>query len=302
MKLHHFRDVVTIAEQGSLRAAARHLGLAQPALSRSLAELERELGASLFERQARGMVPTPAGGGFLLRATAVGNELSKVRAAIDQLGGGVAGRVTVGLSMASHIALLPPALTPFRRRYPDVQLDIIEGYYPTLESGLRDGRIDFYIGPRPDTAIPPELQLSPVFENMRVVLCRRGHPMQGARSIRELVNAEWATTSITMRAVEEFRRLFESHGLTAPRLALRSQSGLTLMVAVASSDILAMVPVQCMDFPPMTDLLAIIPLREVLAAPTIVIIRRASLPLTPAATHLADLMLRAAPSPADGAR
>ncbi|HTP81621.1 MAG TPA: LysR family transcriptional regulator, partial [Alphaproteobacteria bacterium] len=59
MKLSQVRDVVAVAERGSLRAAARHLGAAQPALSRSIHELERELGVPLFERRARGMVLTP---------------------------------------------------------------------------------------------------------------------------------------------------------------------------------------------------------------------------------------------------
>jgi DNA-binding transcriptional LysR family regulator len=53
MKLTQMRDVVAIAERGSLRAAARHLRLAQPALTRSVQELERELGVPLFERRAR---------------------------------------------------------------------------------------------------------------------------------------------------------------------------------------------------------------------------------------------------------
>ncbi|MGB6964173.1 MAG: LysR family transcriptional regulator, partial [Xanthobacteraceae bacterium] len=56
---YQFRDVVAIAERGSLRAAARYLPLAQPALTRSVQELERELGAPLFERRAPGMVLTP---------------------------------------------------------------------------------------------------------------------------------------------------------------------------------------------------------------------------------------------------
>ncbi|PZR91063.1 MAG: hypothetical protein DI537_17070 [Stutzerimonas stutzeri] len=55
--------------------------------------------------------------------------------------------VTVGLSIAAHLALLPPRLRPFRARYPDISLHIIEGFHPTLEERLRDGTVDFYIGP-----------------------------------------------------------------------------------------------------------------------------------------------------------
>jgi len=149
MKLHQLRDVVAIAERGGLRAASRHLQLAQPALTRSLGELERELGTALFERHARGMVLTSAGTVFVQRATAILHEVRRAGEEIDQLQGGVCGSVAMALSIAPHIALLPRALPPFRARYPAVQLRVIEGIYPTVEGGLRDGSIDFYIGPEP---------------------------------------------------------------------------------------------------------------------------------------------------------
>ena len=68
LKLHHLGDFVAIAHHQSVRAAARSLDLAQPALTRSLRELERELNASLVERHARGVVLTGTGQRFLLRA------------------------------------------------------------------------------------------------------------------------------------------------------------------------------------------------------------------------------------------
>ena len=89
MKLHHLRDVVAIAERGGLCAAARHLQLAQPALTRSLCELERELGTPLFERYAHGMMLTPAGEGFVQRATAVLHEVRRAWEEVDQLQGGM---------------------------------------------------------------------------------------------------------------------------------------------------------------------------------------------------------------------
>ena len=70
MKLNQLRDIVAVAERGSLRAAARHLAVAQPALTRSVRDLERELGAPLFERRARGMSLTAMGVAFVRRANA----------------------------------------------------------------------------------------------------------------------------------------------------------------------------------------------------------------------------------------
>jgi LysR family transcriptional regulator, regulator of abg operon len=61
MKLHHLRNVVAVVERGSLRAGAKHLGLAQPAVSRSIKELEQELGLVLFERNKFGMTLTAPG-------------------------------------------------------------------------------------------------------------------------------------------------------------------------------------------------------------------------------------------------
>ena len=79
MKFSQMRDVVAIAERGSLRAAARHLSLAQPALTRSIHELERELGVPLFERQPKGVIVTAMGKLFIRRATAVWGELRRAQ-------------------------------------------------------------------------------------------------------------------------------------------------------------------------------------------------------------------------------
>jgi DNA-binding transcriptional LysR family regulator len=158
MKLTQFRNVAAIAERGSLRAAARHLGLAQPALSRSVAELARELGASLFERRSKGMVATPLGQAFVRRATAILNDVRRARDEFEQLRDNATGLVTIGLSIAAHLWLLPKSLGPFRHRYPKIRLHIIEGFYPTLEQGLQDGSVDFYVGPDPGLALPAGLR------------------------------------------------------------------------------------------------------------------------------------------------
>jgi LysR family transcriptional regulator of abg operon len=293
MKLHHFEEVVAIAERGSMRAAARHLQIAQPALTRSLAMLERELGAPLFERRARGVVATPLGEAFVARARSILTEIRRTREEVEQLRGAGTGTVTVGLSIAAHLALLPPSLRPFRARYPDIRLHIIEGFYPTLEERLRDGTVDFYIGPDGGAQPVPQLSREVLFHNRRIVLCRAGHPLAAATSLRELVGQDWVTTSITADAGDEINAFFARHGLPSPRLAVRSQSALTLLTCLANSDLLAMVPAQWERFEMTGKALITIKVEEELTAPPLVLIRRSDLPLTPAALHLLDLMRRA---------
>lgn len=293
MKLSQLRDVITVAERGSLRAAARHLGLAQPAITRSIQELERELGVALFERQAKGMVLTPMGELFVRRASAAQGELRRAREEIDQLRGQSTGRISVGLSTVSHIALLPRVLDTFRARYPEVFLDLVEGLFPTMESALKDGNLDFYVGPLPETQLPQEFAVEKLFDNERVILARKGHALARATSLRELVDAGWITTSITVQHQAELDPLFERHGLPAPKIRLRAHSALTMIVAAASSDLLTMLPKQWCEFPWTHALLDLINVKETLHAPAIQVVRRARLPLTPAAEFLCDLMRRA---------
>lgn len=292
MKLHHLRDVLAVAERGSLRAAARYLGLAQPALSRSIHEIERDLGTALFERRARGMVATPAGELFLRRARLVQSELQRARDEIDQSRGLMHGRVTVGLSSVSHIALFPYALRAFTDRYPDVLLDVHDGVYPTIEASLADGTLDCYIGP-PPVHLPSNFSSEKLFDNMRFILGRKGHPLAGARTLSELTQARWIGTSITHRPEEEIAPMFARHGLPAPQFVVQARSAMTSIIAVAHSDLLAMLPVQFTQFALIGDALQRINVTEPLPGPPICIIRRSALPLTPVAEYFCDMIRRA---------
>jgi LysR family transcriptional regulator, regulator of abg operon len=294
LKLHYFRDAVAIAEHGSLRAAARHLGIAQPTLTHGLADLERELGAPLFERRSKGMIATRLGEAFVKRATAILNDVRRAQDEVEQLRGNPVGQVTVGLSIAAHLWLLPKVLDPFRRRFSKVHLHIIEGFYPTLEQGLLDGSVDFYVGPDPGHKLPRTLQKTILLAGRRAVLCRSKHPLAHATSLKELVGAEWITTSITPKAEKELGALFRRYDLPEPKLALRSQSALTLLTCLAHSDLLAMAPAQWTMSPFANRVLTAVPVKEELSAPPIIAVTRADVPPSPAAGFLRDLIGRAA--------
>lgn len=292
MKLHQLEAAVAIAKQGSLRAASRQLSTAQPALTRSIAELERELGAAIFERRARGMVPTVVGTAFIRRAEAILNEARRAVEEVEQINGGVSGSLTVCLSISAHLLLLPAAYGAFGRRYPKVQLNVVEGMFHEQESELRNGGLDFYVGPRPEQKLSSDLEEEILFENARAIICRKGHPLAGATSLADLVNADWMAITSTKEGAEEFSGLFSRHALPQPPVRLRGRSALTLITALKENDLLALVPVQWLAFDLMKDVLQAIDIDEPLPAPPIVAIRRRELPLTPAATHLLDLFRR----------
>ncbi|MES2941556.1 MAG: LysR substrate-binding domain-containing protein [Pseudomonadota bacterium] len=295
MKLSQMRNMVAVVERGSLRGAARHLNLAQPALTRSIGALERELGVTLFERQARGMKLTAAGQMFHRRASAVINEVRRAQEDLEQSGGDMRGTITVGLSIMPHLGMLPNALPTFRRRYPQVSLKIIEGLYPAMEAGLQSGSIDFYLGASPRGDAADGLVTETLFTNTRTVIGRRGHPLAAATSIRDLAQAEWATTTLDFNAGTDLNELFARYNMPPPVIALQTHSALSVIVALTSCDLLAILPQQWNEFPLTRDVLQVIDIRETLPAPDIVLIRRPDLPLTPAADHFCDLLRRYAP-------
>ena len=139
MKLDQLQHMVAIVEHGSLRAAARRLQLAQPALTRSIRALEKDLGAALFLRETTGMVLTTMGRRFHLRASAIVHEARRARDEIAQHHGDAAGTVVAALSIMPHVGMLPYALGAFRERYPQVRLQLVEGLFPDVESALREG-------------------------------------------------------------------------------------------------------------------------------------------------------------------
>lgn len=300
MKLNQIRNVLAVAERGSLRSAARHLGIAQPAITRSIRELEHELGSSLFERHATGVALTSIGEAFVRRASAIEAELQRVKDEVMQLRGEGTGSVTVSLSTASHLVLLPRVLSTFHQRYPNVTLKVIEGLYPAIEADLHSGLIDFYVGPLSESATSGDIDAEFLFNNTRVIVGRKGHPLAAATCLDELVDATWITTAVTVKIQEELDPLFAGAGLPTPRVAVEAHSGLSMIITVAYSDHLAMLPRQWLEFAPAAQLLDRIRLDHEISAPPIYMARRARLPLTPVAEHLSDLFRRVAGSQGKG--
>ena len=154
------------------------------------------------------------------------------------------------------------------------------------------------MGVDPGQKVAPELMRELVSPNRRTVLCRIGHPLADARSLTELAGASWVSTSITRADEDEIGVVFIRNGLPAPKVSLRTQSALTTMTCLLSTDLLAMAPAQWTGASVVQHTLATIMVKEELAALPLVIIRRSDAVLTPAATHFLDLLRRGRVLPA----
>lgn len=216
MKLHNLRDFVAVAQTGSLRAAARKLELAQPSLSKSIQQLETELGATLFERNARGATLTPAGKAFLHRAQAALNELKRGQGEVRQISSGTGGSVSMAVSAAVALSVLPDTIKAFSAKFPDAAIRIIPAQPGTMLPELRAGALDFAVGPRPSVPLGDDYSVELLMHNRRTIVCRKDHPLRKARRLRDLIGAQWLVSSATGMMATDHDQFFQSHGLDVP--------------------------------------------------------------------------------------
>lgn len=291
MKLSQLRILVAVAQLGSLRAASRHLSIAQPVITRSIREIEHELGIALFERHSRGIRLTEVGRAFIRRAEGIQAEVRRAREEVEQIKGSLVGEVSVALSTAAAMGLMPRALADFRKRFPDATLKFRETFFGPIEKDLQSGSIDFFVGPY-QSRKSAQFVVEELFVNRRLIVARRDHPLSNAASLHELADAQWVRQTLSSQTTEaDFESMFRGAGLPPPKIAVHAQSALVTMLAIVHSDLLSVLPQQWINFPMMAPFVAALPIPAFEAAP-MCIVRRGDLPLTPLAEHLCDLIRR----------
>jgi DNA-binding transcriptional LysR family regulator len=117
--------LIRVVETGSFSAAARHLRVGQPAVSKSIAQLEERLGVRLLRRSTRGLTPTEAGQNFLERARRVIEEADEAELAARGAGGGLVGRLRISAAVTFARLHLVPRLPAFLAAHPDITIDLV---------------------------------------------------------------------------------------------------------------------------------------------------------------------------------
>jgi DNA-binding transcriptional LysR family regulator len=145
MELRHLRYFVAVAEELNFRRAAVRLGIAQPALSQQIRQLEDELGLRLLDRNRRRVELTEAGTAFLDKARGSISLAGDAVRAAQQADRGETGRLGIGFVTSALYGVFPDIVRKFRQRYPQVHLELHE--MPVSQHGdmLRKRRIDVSI-------------------------------------------------------------------------------------------------------------------------------------------------------------
>ena len=136
---------VAAYEEGNFSRAADRLNATQPGVSVQISTLETELGVPLFERNARGVLPTAQGKLLYPRAQQIIHDLRKTELEMKSLSGVISGKITVGIPPTLSMAILAAVLSKYADEYPNVEIRIFEAYSDTLISLVESNQIDFAI-------------------------------------------------------------------------------------------------------------------------------------------------------------
>lgn len=154
IKFRHLDAFSAIARAGSLKQAAEELHLTQPAISKTLKELEDIAGTRLMERSRAGVRLTPSGDVFLQFAEQSTNALRQGLRSVKG-GGAMSGRLRIGALPSVAGARIPQAVARFMEAAPDTLVEVQEGLHHDLTALLRSGALDLVVGRlgRPDTMV-----------------------------------------------------------------------------------------------------------------------------------------------------
>jgi DNA-binding transcriptional LysR family regulator len=145
LTLKSLRTVAAVAQTHSLTRAAVELGLAQSAVSRQVAELERAFGGALFHRTGRGVQPTELAGQVLPRVMSLLSQADELAQTSRDLSGTPSGLVTLGLVPGVAGFLAAALYGAVSNQYPQVRLRVLEGYSGDMETALSQGKIDLAV-------------------------------------------------------------------------------------------------------------------------------------------------------------
>jgi DNA-binding transcriptional LysR family regulator len=184
MELRHLEHFLAVAEERSFTRAAGRLHLVQSALSVSVKNLERELGAQLFDRTTHSVQLTDAGAALVVEARRTLAAAEAARDAVAAVRGGVRGTVRMGIMHSLALIDLAGLLTRYHRQYPEVRLvpSPAEGGSAELARAVSDGRLDLAFA-SPPAGSSKDLNVHSIAAEEMLLACPPDHPLARRRHI-----------------------------------------------------------------------------------------------------------------------
>lgn len=234
MKLHQLRALLAICESGSIQEASRTLHISQPSLSRSIKELETELGVNLLVRSNRGITLTVFGEHLLIRARLILEEVRRAKDEIETLKGCTAGHITIGVSPVTPSSRFVQCLARFNARNPKVTIRIEELRPAKLIEGLREGRLDLVVTSHGGAGQLEGFRAVELYLQPGALAVRKGHPQRHLSSPAQLRELPWVLPDVFEDS--PVNTLFRQIGIAPPDNVMVCSSLVMYLELAASTD------------------------------------------------------------------
>ena len=239
LRLHQLRALDALETQRSLMKAAVSLAVSQPALTRTLHDVEQVLQARLFDRHARGVRPTAAGLAAIGAARRVLQELRLLDATLDQLFDPAAGILSVGALPVAAAGVLPGVLARLKRERPGLRIRLREGRTEELLPLLAAGELDLVVGRLYAPESSDGMIREALWDEPISLLARAGHPILDAAGPMD--GWELALPTLTQRIGQDIDALLAQLGWDGAG-ALRTSSYGLIRELLHETDTVALMP------------------------------------------------------------
>lgn len=295
LKLSHLRLLEAMADSGQISDAARRLGIAQPAASRLIAEVERIVGRPVHERTGRGVVLTPVGEALAMRARRIHVELRDAARDVQEIDMGLVGHVRIGAVTGPALDRVLPAIRAARMVQPKVTYEVIVGTSDILCQNLLSGRIDFAIGRMP---VGPErrlLKAQTIATEPVSLMVRKGHPLERTMPVDavSLMDYDWVMPGPESLLGQTVLARLRALGLPEPTQRFSTASFLLTLALIQQSNAIApLAHAVCVTFAQGGDApYRILPLDLGIEVEPYGFITRSDTILTPAANRMAQMVV-----------
>lgn len=237
-RFQHFRSTF---DAGNLRIAAELAGVSQPALSKSIKDLENHMSAKLFERTSRGVIPTKAG--RVLNRHLLNME-QQARYAEIEVGGllqGRGGSIRLGAGLVWAQSLVPHALAEFHQQFPNVRIEVSNAISNILVPMLTQGTLDLIVCELTETELPDEFQIGASWTTRRCPWVRSDHPLTQKPEIswQELAEFGWVGHASDRNLKEKIASKYRQIGCTPPQIVMETSSLSSMMQIIGETDLVA---------------------------------------------------------------
>jgi DNA-binding transcriptional LysR family regulator len=278
-------ELLSIAETGSFTKAAAARRVSQPALSNSMALLEKALGVRVLERSRSGASLTDYGRLLATHAQALSSLLARAADDVRLKKQGLEGLLTIGASPLACVALVPNAVAEVERTSPNIRVEIYERPDDQLMHGLRTGEFDVTVSPAGAKSDPPDVIGETLMNDVSVVTVRRRHRLARRRhvTLKELHDARWVFPSAHTGMWRHIETLFAADNVPWPVNYVTTSSVLALRSLILRTDSVTILSPHLMKLELATGQLVGIPLRKPHFVREIVLRTRRNAALSPLA-------------------